>query len=79
MWKLCYQAGDNDLNEFEKLDSICIVKRGYAGFNGAINLIEDLTNSIMTGNFRREGLYDNNFYRDRRNFHYENGFDHKES
>lgn len=38
-------------------DSISIGNRGYAGFEGVINFIEDLINSFMTMNYRRERQY----------------------
>jgi nitrogenase molybdenum-iron protein beta chain len=38
-------------------DSISIGNRGYVGFYGVINLIEDLINSFMTMNYRRERQY----------------------
>lgn len=38
-------------------DSISIGNRGYAGFDGAINLIEDLVNAFMTMDYRRKTQY----------------------
>ncbi|BBB89795.1 nitrogenase vanadium-iron protein beta chain [Methylomusa anaerophila] len=39
-------------------DSISISNRGYAGFNGAVNLVEELINAVMAMEYRRKGLYD---------------------
>lgn len=38
-------------------DAISIGNRSYAGFEGTINLIEDIINSSMTANYRRDGMY----------------------
>ena len=38
-------------------DSISISSKGYAGFDGVINLLEDIINSFMTINYRRETQY----------------------
>jgi len=38
-------------------DFINIGTRSYAGFEGGINLIEDIINSVMTANYRRNGMY----------------------
>jgi len=38
-------------------DSISIGSKGYAGFDGVINLLEDIINSFMTINYRRKTQY----------------------
>ncbi|UZW16196.1 nitrogenase component 1 [Clostridium pasteurianum] len=38
-------------------DSVSIGNRGYAGFEGVINLLEDLINSFMTMKYRRHRQY----------------------
>jgi len=38
-------------------DSISIGSKGYAGFDGVINLLEDMINSFMTINYRRKTQY----------------------
>jgi len=38
-------------------DSVSIGNRGYAGFDGVINLLEDLINSFMTMKYRRHRQY----------------------
>jgi nitrogenase molybdenum-iron protein beta chain len=38
-------------------DSISIGDRSYAGFDGVINLIEDMANASMTMRYRRDGMY----------------------
>lgn len=38
-------------------DSINIGSRCYAGFDGTVNLVEDIVNACMTMRYRREGMY----------------------
>lgn len=38
-------------------DSISIANRSYAGFEGIINLAEDIINASMAANYRRHGMY----------------------
>lgn len=38
-------------------DSISIGDRGYAGFDGTVNLAEDVVNAFMTMKYRRDGMY----------------------
>jgi len=38
-------------------DSISIGNRSYAGFEGTVNLVEELVNVTMTANYRRDGMY----------------------
>lgn len=38
-------------------DSISVGNRSYAGFEGTVNLVEDMVNAVMTANYRRDGMY----------------------
>ncbi len=38
-------------------DSISIGNRSYAGFEGAVNMVEDMVNASMTIGYKRDGMY----------------------